>query len=71
MALDGGIQFSERFEANYHEMMAHVPVHAVQLAQQPAAAPDPSAGSSVGGGVALRALVLGGGDGGVLALLKR
>ena len=27
MALDGILQFSERFEANYHELMAHVPVN--------------------------------------------
>lgn len=27
LALDGVLQLSERFEANYHEMLAHLPVN--------------------------------------------
>ena len=47
-------------QANYHEMMAHVPVHAIQLARR--ARPEQ-------GPLKLRALILGGGDGGVAARL--
>eukprot|EP01051_Picozoa_sp_SAG22_P024649 SAG22_NODE_6930_length_794_cov_1.227338_1_plen_210_part_10 len=46
-------------QANYHEMMAHVPVHALQLSAAAGAMPVRP----------LRALILGGGDGGVAARL--
>ena len=29
LALDGALQLSSRFEANYHEMMAHFPLNLV------------------------------------------
>lgn len=59
MALDGVLQFSERFESNYHELMAHVPVNILL-------GPD----GVVKDGRDMqrpeqRVLILGGGDGGV------
>jgi spermidine synthase len=63
LALDGVLQLSQRFEANYHEMMAHVPVNILLgpdgVVHDGRDMTDPS----------LRVLILGGGDGGVATRL--
>ena len=59
LTLDGVVQFSERFEANYHELMGHLPVNILL---------GPHGVSKSGRDVSrhgLRVLILGGGDGGV------
>ena len=64
LALDGVLQLSQRFEANYHEMMAHVPVNI--LLGPDGVRSDPGSNMAAPN---LRVLILGGGDGGVATRL--
>lgn len=71
------MQLSERFEANYHEMLSHLPVNIligasykhkefVKLSPSPQGSTGVDRTETVSQPPKLRALILGGGDGGVL-----
>ena len=66
------LQLSERFEANYHEMLSHLPVNLLIGARYnrkhvvESSAQDMDGADRASTKWNLRALILGGGDGGVL-----